>query len=362
MRLNGDDMGKKDEEVSKECNKLLERINQLEEQLRQKDAFIEALVSSVPKPIFLYFIDTEGKLRYISEYNLEFYGKNLDEVIGKRPSEIFLDPTGQRTMAEAGMKTMIETALENGGMKIENKEVKLNTEKGLLHILTSCAPVKVNGKLEGMVGFYVDVTPIKQKEEEAKRAYEMIREVFKNMPFPAYVLFVNREHKVQYANDEIAKLAGYSKAEEIIGLQPSELFKTEGGRTVADKVLDTGKAVVGIQAVTRTKDGREIPVLVSCVPVYIDGEMAGVIDVFIDITELKEKEDEIMRTLNYTDNALELLTVGIRELQAGNLNARVEKPPRVEGVKVAERFEETVDYFNEFAERLQEIVRKLAED
>ncbi|WP_086975838.1 methyl-accepting chemotaxis protein, partial [Archaeoglobus fulgidus] len=203
--------------------------------------------------------------------------------------------------------------------------------------------------------FYVDVTPIKQKEEEAKKAYELIKEVFKNMPFPAYVLFVNRDHKIQYANDEIAKLAGYSSAEEIIGLPPSELFKTEGGRTVADKVLDTGKAVINHQAVTRTKDGREVPVLVSCIPVYVDGEMVGVIDLFTDITELREKEKEIEEMLAYTGRCLNMLSNGIRELQAGNLDVRLEKIRDDE-------FGETFEAFNEFAGRMQEIVRKLADD
>ncbi len=122
-------------------------------------------------------------------------------------------------------------------------------------------------------------------------------------------------------------------------MHPSELFKTEGGRTVADKVLDSGEAVVNYQAVTRTKDGREIPVLVSCIPVYVAGEMVGVIDLFIDITELKEKEEEIQKTLDYTHNALTILQAAIKELEAGNLSLKVEKPPRVEGVKVAESFE-----------------------
>ncbi|WP_202319853.1 PAS domain-containing protein, partial [Archaeoglobus neptunius] len=353
----------------------VEKVRQLERALAEKEkqlaettaelnktkAFINELFRILPKPIYIYFIDRDGKLRYVNDATLHYLKKDRDEVIGRKPSELFFEESG-KTLAEAGKKTIIETSLEKGGVVVEGAESKLISHVGTTHILTSCAPVRVDGELVGMVGYFVDISPIKQKEEEARKAFKLVEEVFRKMPFPAYVIYVNTDHKIQYANDEIAKLAGFNRAEEIVGKHPSELFQTEGGRTIADKVLDTGKAVINYQAVTRTKTGREVPVLVSCVPVHVDGEMVGVIDLFTDITELKEKEAEIMKTLEYTDRALELLTVGIRELQSGNLGARVEKPEKIEGVKVARRFEETVDIFNEFAERLNEIVRRLAED
>ncbi|MEM2030170.1 MAG: PAS domain-containing protein, partial [Archaeoglobaceae archaeon] len=166
-----------DSKDKEEVARLRKALEEKEKELEKMKKFLEHLFSSVPKPVFFYFIDKDGKIKYVNSYTLEFYGKSASEVIGFRPSEIFKDPTGQRTLAEAGLKTIIETALERGGIKVEGIETAINTEKGLFHILTSCAPVRINGELEGMVGFFVDVTPIKTKEEEAKKAYELVKEI-----------------------------------------------------------------------------------------------------------------------------------------------------------------------------------------
>jgi len=349
-------------EEKSEIERLRAELAEKERELERTKKFAGELIRQIPKPALVLFLNKDGVIEYVNEYLAEVHGGDVSEVIGKRPSELASNEA-------AGGKTVVELAFEKK-MKIEGKEgfLKFKTGKSM-PILSSCAPVYVDGEFMGMVDIFIDITELKEKEKEAKekeeevrKALELVNEVFKKMPFPAYLLFVNTDHRIQYANDEVAKLAGFNSAEEVIGKHPSELFLTEGGKTVADKVLDTGEPVINYHGVTRTRTGKEVPVLVSCVPIYVEGEMVGVVDLFTDISELKEKEEEIMKTLDYTDNALELLTVGIRELQAGNLNARVKKPPKVEGVKILERFEETVDIFNELAERLNDIVRKLAED
>ncbi len=336
-------------EVFNDISELKEKEKSLQSTLSE----IEAITTGMPDAFFV--VDNERRIITWSKQAEKLTGYTEDFAIGKITKELF------KLGDECQICRAVVKALE-AGEAVTNTEATIRTANGSKQVLVSVSPRWIDGKLDGAVVFLKDLTELKKKEEEVRRAFELINEVFKKMPFPVYLLFANTDHRIQYANDELAKLAGFSSAEEIIGKHPSELFQTEGGKTVADKVLETGEPVINYQAVTRTRTGKEVPIIVSCVPIYIDGEMVGVVDLFIDISDLKEKEEEIMKTLDYTDNALELLTVGIRELQAGNLNARVKKPPKVEGVKVMERFEETVDIFNEFAERLNEIVRKLAED
>lgn len=58
--------------------------------------------------------------------------------------------------------------------------------------------MRLNGELEVMVGFYVDATPIKKKEEEAKEAYELLREIIRNKP--GYAIFFGADGLIKYAN------------------------------------------------------------------------------------------------------------------------------------------------------------------
>ncbi|MEM0330561.1 MAG: methyl-accepting chemotaxis protein [Archaeoglobaceae archaeon] len=282
-----------------ELARLKRTLEEKEKELERTKKFIEQVFYNVPKPMFFYFIDREGKLRYVNSHTLEFSGRSRDEVIGFRPSDIFKDPTGQRTLAEAGMKTMIETALEKGGIKIENIETQVNTDKGVMHILTSCAPVRVNGELEGMVGFFVDVTPIKKREDEAREAYALIGEVIKNMP--GYVIFVGNDGLIKFANINAAKLVGLDDPQKLVGKKPTEI-------AIIDKKYheNAKKLIEGIKRQEKIEnielklisDEKEFFASASVYPITVEGKFMGYIEVFNDITELKEKEEELKEIID----------------------------------------------------------------
>jgi len=282
-----------------EIEKLKKELEEKEKELEKAKKFLEQLFRSIPKPVFIYFVDKNGRIKYVNNYALEFYGKSAEEVIGFRPSEIFRDPTGKRTLAEAGMKTMIETALENGGLKVEGIETSINTDKGVFHILTSCAPVRLNGDLEGMVGFFVDVTPIKKKEEEAKGAYALLGEIFKNMP--GYVIFVGDDGLIKYANQNVAKLAGFGSVEEILGKKPTDVAVVEKSyRENAKKLVEGIKKREKVEniEIKLVSDVLEFFASASIYPVTVDGKFVGYIEVFNDITRMKEKEEELKEIID----------------------------------------------------------------
>ncbi|MCX8172533.1 MAG: PAS domain-containing protein, partial [Archaeoglobaceae archaeon] len=283
-----------------EVAKLRKMLEEKEKELEKTKKFIEQIFSSVPKPLFFHFVDKDGKIRYVNNYTLEFYGKSLKEFIGSKPSELFKDPTGQKTLAEAGMKTVIETALEKGGIKIESVEARLTTEKGSVHIISSCAPVHVNGDFEGMVGFYVDVTPIKKREEEAKKAYEMVKEIIKAMP--GYVIFVGEDGLVKYANYNITKLAGIENIEEAVGKKPNEIARIhESYKESAKKLLEAIKKkekLENLELRLISATGEEVFVSASIYPLLVEGKFSGYIEVFNDITVIKEKEKELWEIID----------------------------------------------------------------
>lgn len=282
-----------------EVAKLKKMLEEKDKELEKTKKFFEQLFKSVPKPVFLYFIDRDGRIRYVNNYVLEFYGKSAEEVIGFKPSEIFKDPTGQRTLAEAGLKTTIEMALERGGLKVENVETSINTDKGLFYILTSCAPVRLNGDLEGMVGFFVDVTPIKKKEEEAKEAYAILGEIFKNMP--GYVIFVGEDGLIKYANLNTAKLVGFESVEKVIGKKPTDIAVVDKRYRDNAKVLIDGikarKKVENVE-VKLVSDTMELFASASVYPVYVGEKFLGYIEVFSDITEIREREEKLREIID----------------------------------------------------------------
>ncbi|MDK2796267.1 MAG: methyl-accepting chemotaxis protein, partial [Archaeoglobaceae archaeon] len=174
-------LGKKIEDrvafLEKEIKEREKKIQNLQKELEKSRKLLDAIFRAIPKPLDIYFIDRQGVIRYVNEASAEMFQRPIEEIIGKRPSEIFYaDKERTKTLADVGMKTTIERALEEGGRKYEGVELKYLIKDRELFMLTSGAPVYVDGELQGMVGFFVDVTKIKEQEEMAKRALELAKQ------------------------------------------------------------------------------------------------------------------------------------------------------------------------------------------
>ena len=284
---------------SSDCSDERAEIERLKAELAEKDRelewlrkFIAEMIRQIPKPAFVLFLNREGVIEYVNNYAAEVYGADASEMIGKRPSEL------ARNLA-AGDKTIVELAFENK-MKIEGKEGFLEVKTGKsMPILTSCAPVYVDGNFVGMVDFFIDITEQKRKEEEAKRAYELIREVFKNLP--TYVIFVGEDGRIKFGNNNVAKLAGYEKADDVIGLKPGDVATvhpeyTEAGKKIVEAVKKRQR-IENVELKLVPPNGKEFYASVSIYPVYVNGEFVGSIEVFADITELKANEEELKKAL-----------------------------------------------------------------
>ena len=155
-----------------------------------------------------------------------------------------------------------------------------------------CASIYIDGEFAGMIDFFIDITEQKKKEEEAKRAYDLVREVFKNLP--TYVLFVDENGVIRYANNNTAKLGGFDSANEIVGLKLADVAVAhedyiERAKELA-KAIKNKEKVENIELKLVPKNGEPFIASVSVYPVYVNGEFVGYIEVFYDISDLKRKE------------------------------------------------------------------------
>ncbi len=283
-------------EEKEEIEKLRQKLAETERELERTKKFVSELIRQIPKPAFVLFLNKDGFIEYINEYAAEIYGASISEMVGKRPSDL------ARNLA-AGGKTFVELAFENK-MKIEGKEGFLEVVTGKsMPILTSCAPIYIDDEFVGMVDFFIDITEQKKKEEEARKAYNLIREVFRNLP--TYVIFVGQDGQIKFANENAARLGGYSSAEDVVGLKPTDIavvhdeYKDEAKKLV--EAIKKRERIENIELKLVSKSEGEFYASASVYPVYVEGEFAGYIEVFVDITDRKEKEEELAKTLAEID-------------------------------------------------------------
>ncbi|MET1123762.1 MAG: PAS domain S-box protein, partial [Archaeoglobaceae archaeon] len=141
---------------------------------------------------------------------------------------------------------------------------------------------------------------IKQREEEARESYELVKEVFRNMP--GYVIFVGEDGRIKFANENAARLAGYEKAEDVVGLRPTDIAVVHGSYAEAAKELMKAikerRKVENLEMKLVSASGREFFASASVYPVFVGGEFVGSIEVFMDITDERRKEMELEEILN----------------------------------------------------------------
>ncbi|MCQ1536948.1 PAS domain-containing protein, partial [Methanosarcina sp. KYL-1] len=218
-----------------------------------------------------------------------------------------------------------------------------------------------NGNLAYIDGVFLDATRHVKQREESQRL------IVNGIPKPSFAYFVDSSRKIKHLNDYFVEVCNLKSADDFIGLSPSEIVEsstlvdntkgTNKTKSLAEKVLETGEAVYNLEgSVKLTGADKALFVVCSSVPIKDeDGVIIGSLTVLTDMTEMKEKEDEIQGLLDYTNSCLKELGEGIRRIGEGDLDVNLEK------IKDDE-FGNTFDELNELVIKLKSIIENTIAD
>jgi diguanylate cyclase (GGDEF)-like protein/PAS domain S-box-containing protein len=159
----------------------------------------------------------------------------------------------------------------------------------------------------------VNSRPSKRKRAEALNQNNTFKKSFlsllENAPFGIFV--VRKDGKIEYANDSMAKISGVS-TEKLKGLNVYELknFKDIGLDSLIKKALDGEGFVFGPVPYEAYFTGKKGYRKFTGVPITEAGEKKAYIFVQ-DVTDLKEKEDELRKERETFFSVFDNLPVGI---------------------------------------------------
>ncbi|MEA1994451.1 MAG: GAF domain-containing protein, partial [Euryarchaeota archaeon] len=174
-----------------------------------------------------------------------------------------------------------------------------------------CAPIKVGGKVLGVIDveserknafLESDQQLVEALASQAAIAIENA-ELFKKLSslkefherivnsLNEGIWIEDRDGNCTYANPKMKKMLGYEK---IVGKHWKEIVPPERREEMQKetKFRSEGRAST-YESLFLTKNGEEIPVLISATPLFEDGEYSGVIAVWIDIRKKKEMEKKL---------------------------------------------------------------------
>jgi len=125
---------------------------------------------------------------------------------------------------------------------------------------------------------------------------------------------INQQNKIARVNNGFRTMFGHMNGD-VVGANVNDLITDENTRGLADKISAdafNGKASQ-VESVRYTKDGREIPVLVSAVPVSDGENIIAVYGIYVDLTEQKELEVKIKELLQRETKALQKTQDSLKE-------------------------------------------------
>ncbi len=278
------------------CRDVSQQIKIQQDIIKQKELY-EKILDKIPTDIAVF----DNNHRYI--YLNPFAIKN-DElrkfIIGKNDFE-YAKHTGRNTIsAQKRRVKFLEAGLSQSLIEWEEKYTGIDGEPSY-HTRKFNPVLNDNGTLDIMVGFGVDITEIKQKQDEITRNRQLLNSILENVAVGILVQGPDSEiiennkaacEMLGLSQDQLLGKTSYDTHWKVIHLDGTEFLSDEHPVPKAIKQLKPIKNT--IMGVFRPRTNDVVWLLVDAIPVFDElNELLYVICSFNDVTELKKIEDEL---------------------------------------------------------------------
>jgi len=277
-----------------------EALRQQQAALRDRNVLLTSILESTPDIIVVK--DRQG--RYValnSNVAKSFYGKTIEEIIGKDDSEL-LPPAAavsimakDREIMEAGTTETYEEDVSNG--------------KGSTSFLTTKAPWRdAQGNIIGLIAIARNINDRKQVEADLRERNALLNSILESTP--DFIVVKDREGRHVALNSNIANFFG-KPIEEIIGKDDLELLPPDIARKIMAKdrqILATGIAETYEEDVS---SGETSTTFLTTKAPWRDnqGNIVGVIATTRDISDRKQAEQKLRQTLEMLDLASDAIII-----------------------------------------------------
>ncbi|MGE5350715.1 MAG: PAS domain S-box protein [Acidobacteriota bacterium] len=182
-----------------------------ENALHEQYFFLQRLIDTIPNPIF--YKDINGVFQGCNIAYEKLIGASRFEIIGKTVFDLM--PKNDA----AGVQKYDEELYRRRGVQIYETEYEARDKKVLNLILNKALYFNTDGTVAGHVGVILDVTTLKQTQEELKRALQELREmeiIINKSPAIVFLWKASDGWPVEFVSDNINQF-GYNADDLITG-------------------------------------------------------------------------------------------------------------------------------------------------
>jgi len=267
---------------------------QTEKKLAKSEGLYRLIAESANDVITLQDFNLKATFTYVSPSMKNVAGYEPEELLGKSPFD-FIHPDDRKklfSLLKKYINAKVKKFLAGKESTItERIEYRFKDKEGNWRDFQS------TGNIVGNQLLFItrDITESKKSEEIIKQSEKKYRTLFENMPGVFYR--ADREGNLLMINPPGATLLGYSSPEEIIGKNVAKdlYYIPEDRKRFLDELKKRKGSVQDYEVTLKRRDGTPVNVSTSSHYYYdSEGNIAGVEGIFIDITERKETERDII--------------------------------------------------------------------
>ncbi|ABA25205.1 serine/threonine protein kinase and signal transduction histidine kinase with GAF and PAS/PAC sensor (plasmid) [Trichormus variabilis ATCC 29413] len=280
----------------KQAEKLLADYNcTLEQQvaertaaLRQSEANYRNLIQTANSIILR--TDRQGRIRYMNDYGLSFFGYEEDQILGRTLLETIVPETetSGRDLKQFvhDLFHNLEAPLPQAYLQTENENLCRNGRRVWI-AWSNQAIFNEQGDVVEILSVGNDTTQRRQAEEALQRSEAKFRNIFENSQVGIFRTRLS-DGLLLDANQRYANLLGFDSSEEMIGLEhATDYYLNTSDRQQFLEVLKRDREVRSYEAQGRKRDGTVFWGLFSA---YLNADDDYIEGVIADISDLKQTE------------------------------------------------------------------------
>ena len=264
---------------------------------RQREEY-RIILDSVP--IIITYIDRNGRFIRINKAGADALGVSPREVVGKTFNDFFPPDQAARFLARnlEVMDTKIPVVGRVDQVILPSKQV-IWTHTDIVPYLDS------TGNSIGSIFVVMDITGRKAAEQALLESEERFRNMA-NM-LPQTIFETDEKGNFTFVNSQGLIIFGYTEADIAAGINVLQaIISQDHGRAIENiKRRASGEQLPPVEYTAITKDDRSFPAVIYASAIFKGPGYAGMRGMLIDITELKQMEqnleesiDRLHKTLN----------------------------------------------------------------
>lgn len=247
-------------------------------------------------------IDVKGTVHFANDAASKRLGLKKEEIIGKNIFNFVLSKSHE------SRKKFMDKVVKTG------KIVEFEDERDGSYFYYRLIPMKDHGEIDMIIISILDITKKKYDEKNLRSSEWLLKNVLDGSPISQFV--VDKNHKIIYWNKALEKMTGY-KAKYMVGTKDQwkafydadrpcivdlmlndvdDLYNWYKGNLNKSKLVDNAYVAVNFFP-SVGEDGKWIYFTGALIK-DVDGKTIGAVETLEDITERKEMEVKLKKSLN----------------------------------------------------------------